>query len=349
MGDFRGALDAARSADEVASAMRDPIASGTVDSMLGVTLDLTGQIGDAEARWEAVLKGSGEGQRVRMARLGFDHRVLALCGQARCHWLRGRCDRAAVVAQYAIEEAESLDHPVTLCIALIWAGSVFLWRGDWAREERVIEQLHAHATKHSLSPYAAVATGLRGEVAVRRARSELGVELLNESLRIVHADRYEMRTGVFIRAWAEGLAELGKHAEALAAIEEALELIERHGGYSNMPEALRVKGEILASIPGADLRAAEQCFLDAIHCARRQGALSWELRASNSLAKLWLRRGRIDPARRLLAPVHGRFAEGHGTVDLVTAKDLLAALGAPLPSSCAEPGEPAPGPWGPAP
>lgn len=332
MGDFRGALEAARSADTVANAMRDPVASGTVDSMLGVTLDLTGQIADAEARWDAVLRGSSEGQRVRTARLGFDHRVHALCGQARCHWLRGRCDQAADLAQYAIEEAESLDHPVTLCIALIWAGSVFLWRGDWAREESVIEQLHAHATKHSLSPYAAVAIGLRGEVAVRRARSQLGVELLSESLRVVHTDRYEMRTGVFMGALAEGLAELGKHAEALAAIEEALGLIERYGGYSNMPEALRVKGEILTNIPGADLQSAEQCFLDAIHCARQQGALSWELRSSSSLAKLLLRRGQVESARRVLAPVHGRFAEGHGTIDLVTAQNLLAAMGSPLAS-----------------
>ncbi|MDM0074078.1 winged helix-turn-helix domain-containing protein [Variovorax sp. J2P1-59] len=331
MGDFTGALDAARRADAVASDMRDPVASGTVDSMLGVTLDLTGQIADAEVHWEAALKGSGEGHRIRTARLGFDHRIHALSGQARCHWLRGRCDQAAVLAQQAIEEAELLDHPVTLCIALIWAGSVFLWRGDWAREESVIEKLHAHAMKHSLSPYAAVAMGLRGEVAVRRARPELGVELLNESLRSVHADRYEMRTGVFMGALAEGLAELGKHSEALAAIEEAIALIERHGGYSNMPEALRVKGEILASMPRADLQSAEQCLLDAIDCAYRQGALSWELRASNSLAKLWLRQGRVEPARRLLAPIHGRFAEGHGTVDLVTARDLLVTLGSPLP------------------
>lgn len=332
MGDFRGALEAARSADEVASAMRDPVASGTVDSMLGVTLDLTGQIADAESRWEAVLKGTSEGQRVRMARLGFDHRVHALCGQARCHWLRGQCDQAAVLAQQAIEEAELLDHPVTLCIALIWAGSVFLWRGDWAREERVIEQLHAHATKHSLSPYAAVAMGLRGEVAVRCARPQSGVELLTASLGVVHVDRYEMRTGVFMGALAEGLAELGKHAEALATIEEALGLIERYGGYSNLPEALRVKGEILTNTPGADLQSAEQCFLDAIHCARQQGALSWELRSSNSLAKLLLRRGQVESARRVLAPIHGRFAEGHGTIDLVTAHDLLVALGSP-PSS----------------
>ncbi|MDM0001017.1 winged helix-turn-helix domain-containing protein [Variovorax sp. J22P240] len=332
MGDFRGSLEAARHADVVAGAMRDPVASGTVDSMLGVALDLSGQIADAEVHWEAALKGSSEGNRIRTARLGFDHRVHALSGQARCHWLRGRCDQAAVLAQHAIEQAESLDHPVTLCIALIWAGSVFLWRGDWSREERIAERLHAHATKHSLSPYAAVAMGLRGEVAVRHARPELGVGLLSESLRAVRADRYDMRTGVFIIALAEGLTKMGKHSEAMAAIEEAISLIERHGGYSNMPEALRVKGEILASAPAADLQSAEQCLLDAIDFARRQGALSWELRASNSLAGLWLRQRRVEPARRLLAPIHGRFSEGHRTVDLITARDLLTTLGSPLTS-----------------
>ena len=328
-GEFSGARDTARLAGKVAAAMDDPAASGAADSMLGVTYDLMGQIDDAEVCWEAVLKDSGEGHRVRAALLGFDQRVHALCGQARCHWLRGRVDEAAVTAQRALDLAEVRDHPVTLSIALVWAGSVFLWRGDWAREERVIEQLHAHATKHSMSTYAAVAIGLRGELAVRRARPELGVALLRESLHAVHAGHYEMRTGVFMNALAEGLAELGRHAEALATIEDAIALIERHGGYANMPEALRVKGEILARTPGTDLQSAEQYFLGAINCARQQGALSWELRSSNSLAKLWLGQSRVAPARQLLAPLHGRFAEGHGTVDLVTARDLLAALDSP--------------------
>ncbi|SDD51640.1 transcriptional regulator [Variovorax sp. CF079] len=329
MGDFRGALELARLAESVAKRMDDPVAQGTADSMLGVALDLTGDIAEAEKRWEAALKGAAEAHRTRTMRLGFNHRIHALCGQARCHWLRGECDHAAAVAQYAIEQAEMLNHPVTLSIALIWAGSVFLWRGDCSREEEVIERLLALATKHSLSPYVAVAMGLRGEVQVKRGRPDLGVNQLRDSLQAVRANRYEMRTAVFITALAEGLNNLQQHAAALAAIEEAITLTERQGGYLHMPETLRVKGEILASTPGADSQLAEQCLLGAIQWSQRQSALSWELRASNSLSRLWLNQGRIDRARRLLAPVYGRFTEGHGTADLVTARELLAKVDHP--------------------
>jgi tetratricopeptide (TPR) repeat protein len=323
MGDFRGALELARGAEAVARTMDDPVALGTAHSMLGVTLDLTGNIADAEKRWEAALKDAGDAHRIRTARLGFNHRIHALSGQARCHWLRGECDRAAAVAQYSIEQAELLDHPVTLAIALIWAGSVFLWRGDWSREEEIIDRLASHAQKHSLSPYMAVATGLKGEVEIKRGRPDVGVKLLRESLQAVHANRYEMRTGVFTNALAEGLNDLRQHAAALGVIDEAIDLIERQGAYLDMPEALRIKGEILANSPGGDTQLAEQCLLEAIRRSQEQAALSWELRASNSLASLRLKQGRVEAARLVLAPVHRRFTEGHDTADLVVARSLM--------------------------
>jgi predicted ATPase len=290
---------------------------------LGVALDLTGDIAEAEKRCEAALRGAAATHRIREMRPGFNHRIFALCGKARYHWLRGECDHAAAVAQYTIEQAEMLEHPVSLCIALIWAGSVFLWRGDWSREEEVLDQLLALATKHSLPPYAAAAMGFKGELQVKRGRPDLGVNLLRDGVQAVRANRYEMRTGALVLALAEGLNHLEQHAEALATINEAITLSERQGGYLYMPEMLRVKGEILASTPGAEAQLAEQCFHDAIQSSQRQSALSWELRAASSLARHWFKQGRIDPARRLLAPVYGRFTEGLDTSDLVTARELL--------------------------
>jgi len=326
-GEFREALEVNRRGESLARRTSDPAAVGTAESMLGLTLDLTGDIAGAEKHFAAALAESATAQRIRTVRMGFDHRVNALCGQARNHWLRGRCDQAATVASYAIKQAELLDHPVTLCIALIWAGSVFLWRGDWSREEDIIERLLALAGKYSLSPYVAVATGLKGEVHVKRGQPEAGVQLLQDGLQAVHDDRYEMRTGVFLNALAEGLNNSGNHLMAMAYVEEASALMERNGGYLNMSETLRVKGEVLAGTPGTNPQLAEQCFQDAMAFARRQSALSWELRAASSLARLWLEQGRAESARQLLAPVYDAFTEGHETQDLVDARRLLAQSG----------------------
>ena len=90
---------------------------------------------------------------------------------------------------------------------------------------------------------------------------------------------------------------------------------------------LRVKGELilLRRAPGT-AAAAEDHFQQALDWARRQGALSWELRAATSLARLWGDHDRIDEARELLAPMYDRFTEGFDTADLKAAKALLDTL-----------------------
>ena len=74
---------------------------------------------------------------------------------------------------------------------------------------------------------------------------------------------------------------------------------------------------------------AEDHFRQALDWARRQGALSWELRAAKSLARLLCDRGRSADARGLLQPVYDRFTEGFDTADLKAAKALLDVLAEP--------------------
>jgi predicted ATPase len=71
---------------------------------------------------------------------------------------------------------------------------------------------------------------------------------------------------------------------------------------------------------------AEAMFRSALNVARRQGALSWELRSATSLARLWQGQRRVAQARDLLAPVYARFSEGLATADLTAARRLLDEL-----------------------
>jgi predicted ATPase len=64
----------------------------------------------------------------------------------------------------------------------------------------------------------------------------------------------------------------------------------------------------------------------ALDWARRQSALSWELRAATSLARLWRDQHRATEARALLGSVYGRFTEGFATADLQEARSLLEHL-----------------------
>jgi predicted ATPase len=63
-----------------------------------------------------------------------------------------------------------------------------------------------------------------------------------------------------------------------------------------MAELMRVKGELLLLQGAPEAAAAEHYFRQALDWARRQGALSWELRAATSLARLLRDRDRIGEA-----------------------------------------------------
>jgi predicted ATPase len=100
--------------------------------------------------------------------------------------------------------------------------------------------------------------------------------------------------------------------------------IEQSDGGWITPELLRLKGELFLS-QGAPAAAetAEGLFRQALDAARPQGALSWELRAATSLARLLRSRGRPADAIACLQPIYDRFTEGFGNADLSAAKRVL--------------------------
>jgi predicted ATPase len=92
-------------------------------------------------------------------------------------------------------------------------------------------------------------------------------------------------------------------------------------------ELLRVQGVLFLLRAREDAaHMAEDCFRQALDSARRQDAVSFELRAATSLANLWRKQNRNADARALLEPIYDRFTEGFDTTDLKTAKALLEAL-----------------------
>ncbi len=130
---------------------------------------------------------------------------------------------------------------MTLCIALIWAVSVYLWIGDLGRAERDIDSFIAYAESHSLTPYLAVGRGIKGELALRRGDPEHGVQALARCLGDLHESRYELLTTSFSLTLAEGLTMVGRTPEALVLIDDTLASVHANGDLCHLPELLRVK------------------------------------------------------------------------------------------------------------
>jgi predicted ATPase len=89
-----------------------------------------------------------------------------------------------------------------------------------------------------------------------------------------------------------------------------------------------VAGEALILMDAGNTVEAEKCFRHAIAIAAEQGAKSFELRATVSLARLLRDTRRRDEARQMLAEIYNWFTEGFDTADLKDAKALLDEVGA---------------------
>ena len=116
-------------------------------------------------------------------------------------------------------------------------------------------------------------------------------------------------------------------SQGLTVVDEALARSERDEELWCIAELSRIKGEIVLQTGAPKAAAtAERLFRQSIDVARRQGALSWELRSATSLARLWRGQRGVNDARQLLGPVYRRFTEGFETADLIAAKALLASV-----------------------
>lgn len=328
IGEFVVSLRHAQRSAVVATNSGDPTALATAHAMVGLCMHLVGDQGEARTRLEAALAASVDPQRASTIYFGFDHRNRAGIALARTLWLQGWPARAVLLAQRTVDEASRLDHPVTLCIALIWAVSVYLWVGDHARAEQDIDRFIAYAESHSLGPYLAVGRGVKGELAVRRGDVEPGVQAIADCLVELREARYELLTTAFSITLAEGLTGLGRNDEALALIEQTVTEVEANGDLYNLPELLRVRARTLLRAPAARAEEAQASLLASLDLSRRQGALAWELRATTDLARLWAQTPRAGEARNLLKVVLARFEEGFETADLREATLLLRSFSA---------------------
>ena len=117
--------------------------------------------------------------------------------------------------------------------------------------------------------------------------------------------------------------------EARLAVAEGLAITARNGERTWDAEFHRLLGDITLKEPGdaaERARAAEAHYEKAIALAQHQQAKSWELRATLSLARLWIHRGRITEAHERLAPLYAWFTEGFDTPDLQAAAALMNQL-----------------------
>ncbi|MGH9767769.1 MAG: hypothetical protein ACREAB_10085, partial [Blastocatellia bacterium] len=142
----------------------------------------------------------------------------------------------------------------------------------------------------------------------------------------------------FLALLGEALGQAGKIEEGIALINSSLSIINSTSERLAYSDIYRLKGELLLAGQGMETEdaigtdqrisieaeaEAEDYFRQAIEYARRQQTKSLELRAVVSLSRLLQNQRRKDEARQMLLDISGWFTEGHDTIDLRKAKELL--------------------------
>ena len=325
-GEHRTELGLAQRFSTVAADPMDPANLRVGDRMMGTSLHYLGDQVNARHHIERMLARTTPFiDRVRLYRFQFDQPSAARCILAHILWLQGFPEQAVRTAQMSVEGARASDHALSLCNALAQAACpVAHFVGDLAAAEHWVAMLIEHSQRHALAVWQIWGRCWKGVLLIRRGEIVTGLPLLRAALDELQRTGYVLRYTGFLGVLAKALGGAGQVGQGLVTIGEALARSEHGEGRWNMSELLRVKGELrlLEGVPNA-AAAAEDHFRQALDWARRQGALSWELRAATSLARLWRGQVRIDEAIALLAPIYDRFTEGFGTADVKAAKALI--------------------------
>ena len=317
-GRYRAALPFAQRFHDLATRESDLYDRLFGERMMGVAKHFLGdQIGARRHLTRALTHYPAIDPRRDIIRFQTDLCVSARAYLARVLWLQGFSEQAARAAETSIAQAQVTGHAVSLCLALALAACpIALWIGDLAGAARYTRMLVDHSREHSLPLWREFGARFQRVVVIKGGDPDETAE-----------PNFSFRSLTGLSELAEALTGAGRIDEAFALVEAGIE--QSDGGWIT-PELLRLKGELFLwqSIPVA-AGTAEGLFRQALDAARPQGALSWELRAATSLARLLRSLCRPAEAIACLQPIYDRFTEGFGNADLTAAKRVLEGECAP--------------------
>ena len=239
-------------------------------------------------------------------------------------WLLGYPARALDESKASLELTEQLAHPPSVVLARVWA-CVF---HDLRRELPAVRE-HARSlitVAKDTPQWLAAGMIIDGWVQAESGEPEAAVARIREGLRVYASTGAALFAPYFRSVLARACARTGDTEAALEAIGEALRQARATGELVWEPELLRLEGEMRLALRPADAAGARDCFHRAIQIARTEGARSWELRATLSLARVLAADGQRPEGYRVLGGVYDWFTEGFDTPDLTDARALLDEL-----------------------
>jgi TOMM system kinase/cyclase fusion protein len=294
---------------------------------LGVTLFYRGETSVAYTHFvQGMALYDPQEHRAAVFLYGDDSGVICHSLSALTLWLLGYPDQGPARSQEAVTLAQQIAHPFSLGYALSFATMVHQFRREGRFTQERAEATIILTTEQGFPLWRARGAMLRSWALAHQGQAQEWSEQLTQGLRAHRATGSELLLSYFLAILADAHGIRGEPEAGLTALAEALALVDTTGERWYESELYRLKGVLLLQQSSDHQAEAETCFAQAMTIAQSQQAKSWELRATTSLAKLWLQQGKRAEARELLAPIYSWFTEGFDTADLQEAKTLLEEL-----------------------
>jgi predicted ATPase/DNA-binding winged helix-turn-helix (wHTH) protein len=322
-GKHREGLEMANRFHALATSRGEPSDMLVADRMVGMSLAILGDLGNARNHVERMLSRYEEVDRTaHMVRFHFEQRAGAESLLAWILWLQGFPGRARTIIDEVVAEVAANGHAMQICVLLAQFACPVAWlNGDLFRLERFIATLLDHAGRHGLAAWRARGECWRALGRIRQGDSTAGIAALDRALQGFPGHGRAFQHVWLLGELARAQADAGAGNDGRGAIELALERAGAGGELWCLAELLRIRGHVLQSLGESD--AAEKSFAESLAVARRQLARAWELRAATSLSRLWCETGRQAAAVTLLHPLCREFVGEPETADLSEARGLL--------------------------
>ena len=226
----------------------------------------------------------------------------------------------------ALAQVDQLDHLFTRMATFWQIGHMHDLARDAVGASEWATKILAVSYDQAFAFWIALGTGLKGSSTLALGNPEAAVPLLRQALDLVAATGCELVHQHYLGCLAEACWRTGRLAEARAALDQALDLLDRHVDLCAEAELYRRIGMLRQLEDPAAFEPIEAAWLHSIAVARRQQARYFEIRTATLLARAWDERGRRDDARGLLGPLVASFTTADESPDLVDARDLLRHL-----------------------
>ena len=239
--------------------------------------------------------------------------------------LLGYIDQGRQRMNEAVSEARQLRSPHSLAEVLSFAGMIERICGSPRNARRCAEEVVALSSEHSFPSWLGTGTIQLGWSLAALGDPTQGLDLISKGISLRRAIGTVLGTAIGFAGQAEIYAVVGRPVEALARMNEAIQVTDTTEDRTIRSRSISPTGRSAQSQWRPTCGRGE--LSPSTGRGAKQSAKTLELRAATSLAQLWRDQGKRTEARDLLAPVYGWFTEGLDTPVLQDAKKLLDQLG----------------------